>query len=556
MPETVGQILAQARQDRGISLEEASRATRIRIHYLKALEGDDQASLPSPTQSRGFLRLYAEYLGLNQADVLPAVPSPKSSAKSKIIKASPRNLTNPAAASNKPQGQSVNKSKTTPSQTENSKTTPEPPSVTDEQVNNLPPEMPERLISNGTALNNQANQLPISKPARPKIVNLLNINKGKRPPLPNRSVSRTEDQAEEQPKSSHDIFIEIGQTLQKQREMLNLSLDEVCRYTHLRLHHLKTLENGRMDELASPVQARGMLSNYARFLNLDDEKLLLIYADALQTRRLEHIHIKPGQKAKTVSGPGLRRFISMDLIIGSLLIFGMFGFLIWGISQVVESQKQGSVKATLPSVAEILALSPTNTPGKITPQNQTLTLASGTNNNQALTPLDTPNPSAPSTGISTTTPQAPSTGTGGKSSLTGPIQVYVVARNSAWMKVVVDSQTAFMGRVIPGNAYTYAANKQLEVICGNAAALQVIYNTNDMGTLGVVDQVIDLIFTPKGLVAATPSMTPSPSKLVTGTPNLTRSVTPQATGSYSPTPPLATGQKLSVTPSLTPTIKK
>jgi cytoskeleton protein RodZ len=62
---TLGETLRQARLDKGVSLADAARDTRIRRGYLEALESEDDASLPAPVYTRGFLRTYAEYLGLN-----------------------------------------------------------------------------------------------------------------------------------------------------------------------------------------------------------------------------------------------------------------------------------------------------------------------------------------------------------------------------------------------------------------------------------------------------------------------------------------------------------
>ncbi len=60
-----GETLRQARLDMGVSLSEAEHHTLIRRKYLEALENEDAASLPAPVYTRGFIRTYAEYLGLN-----------------------------------------------------------------------------------------------------------------------------------------------------------------------------------------------------------------------------------------------------------------------------------------------------------------------------------------------------------------------------------------------------------------------------------------------------------------------------------------------------------
>jgi cytoskeletal protein RodZ len=66
----LGSELRQAREAKGISLAEAEEAIRIRQRYLQALEGNDWAALPTQVQTRGFLRNYAIYLGLDEDEVM------------------------------------------------------------------------------------------------------------------------------------------------------------------------------------------------------------------------------------------------------------------------------------------------------------------------------------------------------------------------------------------------------------------------------------------------------------------------------------------------------
>jgi cytoskeleton protein RodZ len=67
-----GDSLRLARESRGLSLEDVARETRIRIEYLDAMERDDFRALPGDVYSRGFLRNYGSYLGLNAAEVIAA----------------------------------------------------------------------------------------------------------------------------------------------------------------------------------------------------------------------------------------------------------------------------------------------------------------------------------------------------------------------------------------------------------------------------------------------------------------------------------------------------
>src|SRR5215217_3613269 len=65
MTQTIGQRLKIEREEQRLTLEKVFEATRIRVPYLRALEGDDLSVLPSPVQARGYLRNYAEFLGLD-----------------------------------------------------------------------------------------------------------------------------------------------------------------------------------------------------------------------------------------------------------------------------------------------------------------------------------------------------------------------------------------------------------------------------------------------------------------------------------------------------------
>ena len=61
----LGNSLREARVRRGVDFAQAELATKIRGKYLRALEDEQFALLPAQTYVKGFLRTYAEYLGLD-----------------------------------------------------------------------------------------------------------------------------------------------------------------------------------------------------------------------------------------------------------------------------------------------------------------------------------------------------------------------------------------------------------------------------------------------------------------------------------------------------------
>jgi cytoskeleton protein RodZ len=64
-PTKLGTVLRTAREARFIDLARVERDIKIRVRYLSALERGDYRDLPEPIYTRGFLRNYGLYLGLD-----------------------------------------------------------------------------------------------------------------------------------------------------------------------------------------------------------------------------------------------------------------------------------------------------------------------------------------------------------------------------------------------------------------------------------------------------------------------------------------------------------
>lgn len=75
----IGERLIEAREARGLTLEDAERDTRISQRYLQALEAETFNVIPAPVYARGFLRSYSQYLGLETAPLLARFPQDEPS---------------------------------------------------------------------------------------------------------------------------------------------------------------------------------------------------------------------------------------------------------------------------------------------------------------------------------------------------------------------------------------------------------------------------------------------------------------------------------------------
>ncbi|RTH18005.1 hypothetical protein CSW39_06155, partial [Thermus scotoductus] len=70
----LGERLRRAREEKGLSLKEASARLALKVKVLEALEACRFEELPEPALTRGYLRRYALLLGLDPEPLLALYP--------------------------------------------------------------------------------------------------------------------------------------------------------------------------------------------------------------------------------------------------------------------------------------------------------------------------------------------------------------------------------------------------------------------------------------------------------------------------------------------------
>ncbi len=296
--------------------------------------------------------------------------------------------------------------------------------------------------------------------------------------------------------------------------MLSLTVEEVERQTRIKTTFLQALENGAFVELPSPVQTRGILANYAAFLDLDPDVILLRFADGLQLGYRERGQGQPSRKRTPMNVhttlPAWRSFIASDLLFGGGMAIMLLLFSIWGISHVMNVRSSIPSHTTSLSISDVLA-------GTALP-----TLA------QEVTLIPAQESPLASESGGTATFQVETLAANVK------VQVMLTATQSTYMRVTVDGKVQFEGRAETGTVYPYQAAKQIEVLVGNAAALKVTFNGKDQGLMGNFGDVVDRVYTAAGAVTPTSTQPPTP----TFTPKITTtpSQTPSRIPTITPTP--------------------
>ncbi|MCC6904367.1 MAG: DUF4115 domain-containing protein [Anaerolineae bacterium] len=181
-----------------------------------------------------------------------------------------------------------------------------------------------------------------------------------------------------------------------------------------------------------------------------------------------------------------RRPVSLraNAITGVILVLG-FAAIIWLVSTQLSQVTVGSTVDSTVAAPDLIDLGPTFTP-------------------------------LPTSGV---TPTA----SGSEPQFFDRVVLQIAVEQRTWMRVTTDGVVTFEGQVKAGDALQYLGSQSIVVLAGNAAALNVNYNGQEVGVLGERGEVIQREFTASGQVLApTPTVT----------------VTPTNTAVPSPTPPV------------------
>jgi transcriptional regulator with XRE-family HTH domain len=368
----------------------------------------------------------------------------------------------------------------------------------------------------------------------------------------------------------------LGSTLRQAREQRALTFEEVETQTRIRVKFLQALESGDLSLLPSLAHARGFLRNYAQFLHLDANAIIIQFGELTGTAAPAHTTSTaapeppvpgdppvsgqvapafeqapappPPQQLTPYPPPTQSRtrstYVPSDQRVGPSGPAGVqtpaprprYPTPVYGVA----------VPASAPDVAQ--PDRPRSPAGRLMRSNVVTGVILGVGmvaivvwfitqlsavktsdlvptaqaNLPGLTASDTsPGPSPSFAPTLTATPEF-----GGPSIPLDRVLLNVVVTRRTWAQIVVDGKTEINGQVQGGQVLQYQANTSIVLIVGDAEAFDVTYNGQHLGPLGGPGQVAQRIFTPSGQITPTPTMTitptetlvPSPTERVTSTP--------------------------------------
>ena len=264
---------------------------------------------------------------------------------------------------------------------------------------------------------------------------------------------------------------DVGSQLRAAREAQGLTIAQVFKATRIKSVYLEALEANRISALPGPVQARGFVRSYANYLGLDGETLastldvlgpVTPVAPPPVVKSTAPVAAKPLSPAPDRSVPRSARSIELPSIPKISL----------GGNRDTAPASPGGVPTSVLVIGAIVLF-------VIGALLIFSALTSGAR------PLPTPDSNVPLSG-ETRVVDIPSNVA---QATIAPVSITLTASEHVWLRVLRDGQTAFEGLMTPAETRAWAADDQLIVETGNAAALTVSAAARS-GVLGQRGQIV------------------------------------------------------------------
>ncbi len=283
----------------------------------------------------------------------------------------------------------------------------------------------------------------------------------------------------------------FGDNLRREREMRAVSLEEISSATKISLRFLEAIERDDFSKLPGGIFARSFIRSYARYLGLDEERVMAEYQLAAQPGadfdlyRLVAGKTEAGRPAKRT--PLLAPLVAVGLLAAGYLLFryaprAAEAPAAFPPPPVAESKPasnpaqftpatSGEVTAPAPPAATPAGSDRTpTTPGTPVP------MATGSNPVPPGEPQAIANPAAQRSPASASPAAKPGTD--------ADLTLQVAATEPAWVSVDADGKNVLMRMLDPNDVQTLKAHKSFDVRTGNAQAVILTLNGETLKPLG------------------------------------------------------------------------
>ncbi len=138
-----------------------------------------------------------------------------------------------------------------------------------------------------------------------------------------------------------------GEVLKKRREELGLDIKETAELLRIQAEYLRAIEDDNFDRLPVAVYTKGYIRNYAQYLDVDAEPIILFYESHLKYPKSTAVF--PVASSRKRSHPA----VFILLIFGGVAVAGILLFVMRGAEQpAVSVAPRPAPQAVIPSAPE------------------------------------------------------------------------------------------------------------------------------------------------------------------------------------------------------------
>ena len=246
----------------------------------------------------------------------------------------------------------------------------------------------------------------------------------------------------------------FGENLRRERELRGITLNELANSTKVGVRQLEALERNQFHRLPGGIFNRGFVRAVARYMKLDEAFWITEYARAAgeEPEVLAH-YVKETPPPATAA-----RRRSAWSFAALLVLFAVGAYVVHDL-RVRRAAEAAPTQAAPPPVVQT-AVDSSSTP-----------------------PAPEPRPSETALVPVATVPAAPDTLTAAEPA-PADLRLQVDVVEEAWVRVTVDDQVRYEGRVQPGEPRRFRGTRRFEVSTRNASAVVLTLNGETLPPLG------------------------------------------------------------------------
>jgi len=285
----------------------------------------------------------------------------------------------------------------------------------------------------------------------------------------------------------------FGANLKRERELRAISLEEISKATKISIRLLSAIEMDRYDILPEGIFRKSFIKTYAKYLGMNEDKVLQEYILATQAASPPSAEEKTSKHKLYLNPPRNVRWI-----IPVLLALLMAGILYWYFAGSAEKRKGQTVEGTaktassgspieahsVPASSQPAAnpgfSSPSSNAGGAAPAQASLTLPTGSSSSQLKVLGELAKKPEPPPGVSAALPP---------SSASTELELGINAIQKCWVSVSTGDSPLFSGLLDPEESRKFSLQKPLKLTLGNAGGVRLSVNGKPLAPVGKAGEV-------------------------------------------------------------------